>query len=115
MKNLIVIAGPTASGKTAVAIALASHYSAPILSADSRQFYALMDIGTAKPGPEELARVPHLFIGFLRPDEYYNIGRFESDALEKLSGIFESNDIAFMTGGSGLYIQSVCSGLDELP
>ena len=115
MKKLVVIAGPTASGKTSLSIKLALHYQSEILSADSRQFYRKMDIGTAKPSKEELEKVPHHFINSLEIDEKYNVGRFEEDALKKTSLLFNNYDILFLTGGSGLYIDALCKGIDDLP
>ena len=115
MKKLVVIAGPTASGKTSLSIRLALHYQSEILSADSRQFYRKMDIGTAKPSKEELEKVPHHFINSLEIDEKYNVGRFEEEALKKTSLLFNNYDILFLTGGSGLYIDALCKGIDDLP
>ena len=115
MKKLVVIAGPTASGKTSLSIKLALHYQSEILSADSRQFYRKMDIGTAKPSKEELEKVPHHFINSLEIDEKYNVGRFEEEALKKTSLLFNNYDILFLTGGSGLYIDALCKGIDDLP
>ena len=115
MKKLVVIAGPTASGKTSLSIRLALHFKSEILSADSRQFYRKMDIGTAKPSKEELEKVPHHFINSLEIDEKYNVGRFEEEALKKTSLLFNNYDILFLTGGSGLYIDALCKGIDDLP
>ena len=115
MKKLVVIAGPTASGKTSLSIRLALHYQSEILSADSRQFYRKMDIGTAKPSKEELEKVPHHFINSLEIDEKFNVGRFEDEALKKTSLLFNNYDILFLTGGSGLYIDALCKGIDDLP
>ena len=115
MKKLIVIGGPTASGKTGLAIALAKKFHAEIISADSRQFYNKLDIGTAKPSTTELNSVVHHFINFLEPNEDYNIGRFEIDALKKIEELFKTNEHVVLVGGSGLYIQAVCEGIDELP
>ncbi|MDR0363757.1 MAG: tRNA (adenosine(37)-N6)-dimethylallyltransferase MiaA [Bacteroidales bacterium] len=114
-KKLIVVLGPTASGKTATAIALARRYRTEIVSADSRQFYKELKIGTASPTIDELIAAPHHFIGHLSIYDYYNASRFESDAMEKLKDIFIKNDVAIMTGGSGLYIDAVINGIDELP
>jgi tRNA dimethylallyltransferase len=114
-KRLIVITGPTASGKTAITINLAEHFKTEILSADSRQFYRGMDIGTAKPTQEELNRVRHHFIDSLNVDEKYNINLYENDALGILNKLFQNHDVVFMTGGSGMYIDAVCHGMDELP
>ncbi len=114
-KYLVVIGGATATGKTAMAIRVARHFVAEIISADSRQFYREMNIGTAKPKLEELSSVPHHFINSLSINEDYNIGRFEKEALECVRMLHEKNDIVVMTGGSGLYIDAVCYGLDEFP
>lgn len=115
MKKLIVIGGPTASGKTGLAIALAKKFHTEIISADSRQFYNKLDIGTAKPSTTELNSVVHHFINFLEPNEDYNIGRFEIEALKKIEELFKTNEHVVLVGGSGLYIQAVCEGIDELP
>lgn len=112
---LVVIAGPTASGKTALAIQLAQQFQTEILSCDSRQFYRELNIGTAKPTPEELAAAPHHFIGHLSIFEPYNVSRFETDALELLSALFRKHPVVIMVGGSGLYIDAVCKGIDTLP
>jgi tRNA dimethylallyltransferase len=114
-KKLIVIGGPTASGKTDFAIALAQHFGTEILSADSRQFYKEMSIGTAKPQLSDLQKAKHHFIGNLSIHNPYSVGDFERDALGVLNTIFEKNDYAIMVGGTGLYIRAVCEGLDEFP
>ena len=114
-KHLIIIGGPTASGKTALAIRLAQHFSTEIISADSRQFYCEMSIGTAKPTYAELSLAPHHFINNLSIDDTYSVGGFEKEALNALKTIFEKNDVAIMVGGTGLYIRAVCEGLDEFP
>ena len=114
-KYLIVVAGPTASGKTATAIHLAKHYQTVVLSADSRQFYREMQIGTAKPRPEEMEGVPHYFIDSLGIHEDYSVGDFEKEALQALNEVFQSHQLAILTGGSGLFIQAVCQGLDAFP
>lgn len=115
MARLIVIAGPTASGKTALSIELAQELNAEIISADSRQLYRKMDIGTAKPIPAEQSAVPHHFIDILDPGEDYNAGRFEKDAIAFLDDYFLRKDTALLVGGSGLYINAVTQGLDALP
>ena len=115
MKHLIVIAGPTASGKTSISIALAKHYGCEIISADSRQFFNELNIGTAKPTTEEMAGIPHHFIGNLSITENYTAGKFELDALNKLKSLFTKNNIAILVGGSGLYIDAVCQGFDNVP
>lgn len=115
MKKLIVIGGATATGKTAMAIRLAQHFGTEILSADSRQFYREMRIGTAKPSPGELAAAPHHFIDFLSVTASYSVGDFERDALECLEHLYAQREIAILVGGSGLYLKAVCEGLDTFP
>lgn len=114
-KKLIIIAGPTASGKTAAGIALAKHYSTAVVSADSRQFYREMTIGTAKPTPDELATARHYFIDTLSVTERYTAGKYEKDCLELLHQLFMATDTVVMVGGSGLFIKAVCEGFDEFP
>jgi len=115
MPRLVVITGPTAVGKTGIAIHLARHFQTEILSADSRQFFRELKIGTAAPSPEELKAVPHHFIGHLSIHEPYNVSRFETDALTKLTTLFALHDLVLLTGGSGLYINALCHGIDLLP
>lgn len=110
---MVVIAGPTAVGKTALAIQLAKHYETVILSADSRQFYRELTIGTAKPDPEDLLKVPHYFINTKNSDELYGAGHFEKDALTLLNSLFETHQLVFMVGGSGMYIDAVLNGVDD--
>jgi tRNA dimethylallyltransferase len=114
-KTLLVILGATASGKTRLAIEWAQNYQTEIISADARQFYKRMDIGTAKPDAEELAAVKHHFIDTREPWDYYSAGDFEKDALIALNVIFEKQDVAIAVGGSGLYLKALCEGLDEMP
>jgi len=114
-KTLVCIVGPTAAGKTAMAISLAKIWQSEIISADSRQFYREMHIGTAKPSAAELNDVHHHFVGFLSVDQYYSAGDFERDALAKISELFQVHDVVFLVGGSGLFIQAVCRGMDNLP
>jgi len=114
-KYLVVIAGPTAVGKTDVAISLAKAWDTEIISADSRQFYNEMSIGTAKPDFYQLSEVKHHFIGQLTVHDYFNVSKFETEVLELLNTLFIKHDIVFMAGGSGLYIDAVCSGIDNLP
>jgi tRNA dimethylallyltransferase len=115
MKYLIVIGGATATGKTALSIKLAQHFGTEILSADSRQFYRQMSIGTAKPDPSTLAQVQHHFIDSLNIEEAYSVGRFEREALACLEVIYQKHDVAVMVGGSGLFLRAVCEGLDVFP
>ncbi|MEI8007810.1 MAG: tRNA (adenosine(37)-N6)-dimethylallyltransferase MiaA [Bacteroidota bacterium] len=114
-KLLVVLCGPTASGKTAVAVELANSLKTEILSADSRQFYMEMKIGTAFPSDEQLAMVPHHFIGHLHVTDNYNVSRFEKDALDRLDVLFNTYPVVILTGGSGLYLHAVCEGIDILP
>jgi len=114
-KKLIVIGGATATGKTALAIQMAQELDTEVLSADSRQFYQEMSIGTAKPSPAELAAVKHHFINTLSVTDEYSVGDFERDALQVLEGIFQKKDVAVLVGGSGLYLKAVCEGLDAFP
>ncbi len=114
-KELIVIAGPTAVGKTSYAIKLAQRYDTEILSADSRQFYRELQIGTAAPTEEELAAAPHHFIGNLSIHDYYNVSMYEQEAMQLIDDLFQKHDKLIVVGGSGLYIDALCYGIDELP
>jgi len=114
-KYLISIVGPTAVGKTALAIELAKHYKTVILSADSRQFYKEITIGTAKPSHDELNEVKHYFIDNKSVTETYSAGDFERDAMELLLELYKENNIVILVGGSGLYIKALWEGLDEMP
>lgn len=114
-KTLIVIVGPTAIGKTALAIELAKHYQTEIISADSRQFFKEMSIGTAKPSVEELAAAPHHFINSHSITQFFSTGDFEVQALALMEKLFTKHDVLVMVGGSGLYINAVCNGLDDMP
>ncbi|MCF6308168.1 MAG: tRNA (adenosine(37)-N6)-dimethylallyltransferase MiaA [Flavobacteriaceae bacterium] len=114
-KHLICIVGPTAIGKTALSIKIANHFSTEIISADSRQFYKEMKIGTAVPTTEELAAAPHHFIQNRSIFENYSVGDFEKDAIKLLDILFKKHPIIIMVGGSGLYIDAVVKGLDKFP
>ncbi|MCK9219896.1 MAG: tRNA (adenosine(37)-N6)-dimethylallyltransferase MiaA [Bacteroidales bacterium] len=114
-RTLIIISGPTAVGKTDTALLLAKTLKTDILSADSRQFYREMRIGTATPSMDELQLVPHHFIGHLSIHDPYNVSKFETAALEKLDELFLKHPKVIMVGGSGLYIHAVCHGIDQLP
>lgn len=114
-KYLVVITGPTAIGKTATSIALAKHFHSEIISADARQFYKEMRLGTAVPTPAELAQVPHHFIHHISIDQPYNVGDYEREALQCIEERFKHQDLLFLVGGSGLYIDAVIKGLDEFP
>ncbi|WP_432411444.1 tRNA (adenosine(37)-N6)-dimethylallyltransferase MiaA [Rasiella sp. SM2506] len=112
---LICVVGPTAIGKTTLGIAIATHFSTEILSADSRQFFKEMTIGTAVPSAEELAAVPHHFIQSRSLFDAYNVGDFERDALAKLKELFKEHSVVVLVGGSGLYVDAVVKGLDTFP
>ena len=114
-KTLIVVVGPTAIGKTTMAINLAQHFHTEILSADSRQFFKEMEIGTAKPSEAEIAAAPHHFINSHSIDTLFSTGDFEIQALELLETLFLKHSTVIMVGGSGLYIDALCNGLDKLP
>lgn len=113
--TLIVLVGPTAVGKTELSIQLAKHYQTVIISADSRQFYREMTIGTAKPTPEEMQGVPHYFINSHSITQEYNAGTYEQDVLQLLEQLFKKHTCVILTGGSGLYVRAVLDGMDEMP
>lgn len=114
-KTAIIIAGPTASGKTALSIKVAQLFNTAVISADSRQCYKEISIGTAKPSPEELAAAPHYFINSHSIQEEVNAGRYEKLALQYADEIFAGNDIAVICGGTGLYIKAFTDGIDDMP
>ena len=114
-KTLIVVVGPTAIGKTSLAIQLAKHFQTEIISADSRQFFMEMSIGTAKPSEEELAAAPHHFINSHSVTQLFSTGDFEIQALALVEKLFAKHDVLVMVGGSGLYINAICNGLDDMP
>jgi tRNA dimethylallyltransferase len=114
-KFLLTIAGPTAVGKTQVAIEIAKHFNTEIINADSRQIYREMKIGTAVPSSAQMEAVPHHFIGSRSIQEYYNASLFEQDAVALLDRLFISHDLVVMTGGSGMYMDAVCNGIDDFP
>lgn len=113
--TLIVVVGPTGSGKTSLSIELARHYHAPIISTDSRQVYRGLAIGTAQPTAEELAAAKHYFIADRDVENDFNCGRYEVEALALLDELFKTNDYVVAVGGSGLYVQALCEGMDSLP
>jgi tRNA dimethylallyltransferase len=114
-KTLIIIAGPTAAGKTALAIQIAKHFKTEIISADSRQFYREMNIGTAKPSKEELEVIPHHLINSHSIVDSFSVGDFEKEVINLLEKLFKSLDKVVLVGGSGLFINAICNGFDELP
>lgn len=115
MKTLVIVTGPTASGKTSLAIELAETLDTEIVSADSRQLFRGLPVGTAAPTPEELARVRHHLVGVLDLHDYYSAARFEEDALAILDRIWQRSDYAVMCGGSMMYIDAITKGIDQLP
>jgi tRNA dimethylallyltransferase len=114
-KTLIVLLGPTGVGKTEISLRLASNFACPIVSSDSRQFYRELKIGTAAPTPSELARATHYFIGSHSIFDTYNAGEYEADVMRLLEKLFQKNDVVMLVGGSMMYIDAVCNGIDEIP
>lgn len=115
MPTLLILLGPTAVGKTELSLRLADCFHCPILSADSRQLYRDLPIGTAAPTPEQLARTKHYFVGTLGLQDYYSASRYEADALATLEREFRDHEVMVMTGGSMMYIDAVCEGIDDIP
>ena len=113
--TLIVILGPTAVGKTGLTLSLAEHYACPILNCDSRQIYRDMRIGTAAPTQEQLDRVRHYFVGQLNLDEYYSAAKYEQEVLQLTSELFKTHNTLILSGGSMMYIDAVCNGIDDIP
>ena len=114
-KTLIVITGPTAVGKTALCLDIAKHFDIPIINADSRQIFRELKIGTARPTEEQMREVKHYFVGMLGLEDYYSASLFEQQVLELLEQLFQTHDYALMTGGSMMYIDAVCDGIDDIP
>ena len=115
MPTLIVLIGPTGVGKTELSLTIAEKYHTPILSSDSRQLYADLRIGTAAPTPDQLARVPHFFVGTLNLTVYYSAAQYEAEVLKKLDELFTTHPVVLMTGGSMMYVDAVCKGIDDIP
>lgn len=113
--TLIVVVGPTGSGKSALAVELARHYKAPVISTDSRQVFRGLPIGTAQPTAEELAAAKHYFIADREVEDDFNCGKYEVEALALLEQLFKENEYVVAVGGSGLYVQALCEGMDDLP
>ena len=114
-KTLIVITGPTAVGKTALCLDIASHFNIPVINADSRQIYRELKIGTAAPTEQQLRQVRHYFVGILELDDYYSASIYEQQVLELLESQFVHSDYALLSGGSMMYIDAVCNGIDDIP
>ena len=114
-KTLIVITGPTAVGKTALCLEIAKHFDIPIINADSRQIYKELKIGTASPTSEQMQQVPHYFVGSLSLNDYYSASLFEQQVLERLEQQFLTKNYALLSGGSMMYIDAVCDGIDDIP
>lgn len=115
MKTLIVLVGPTGVGKTETSLNIAENYSIPIINADSRQIFSEIPIGTAAPTAEQQRRVKHFFVGNHSITDYYSASLYEEDVLQLLDTLFSQSDIAMMCGGSMMYIDAVCNGIDDIP
>ena len=115
MKTLVVITGPTAVGKTEICMRIAQHYGIPIINADSRQIFRELKIGTAAPTEEQQRQVRHYFVGSLSIDDYYSASMYEQDVMKLLDTLFDTSDYALLTGGSMMYIDAVCNGIDDIP
>lgn len=115
MKNLLVLLGPTGVGKTELSLLLAERLGSPIINADSRQIYKDIEIGTASPTAEELARVEHFFVHTLALDEYYSAAEYEKDVMQLLPQLFQSHDTVLLSGGSMMYVDAVTKGIDDIP
>lgn len=113
--TLIVLIGPTGIGKTDLSLNIAEHYNTEIISADSRQIYADLKIGTAAPTPEQLARVKHHFVGTLQLTDYYSAAQYEAEVMKKLDELFKRHNVIVLTGGSMMYVDAVCKGIDDIP
>ena len=114
-KTLIVLIGPTGVGKTDLSIKIAEKYGSPIISADSRQLYSDLKIGTAAPTEEYLKRVKHYFVGTLKLTDYYSAAQYESEVISLLEDLFKRNNTILLTGGSMMYIDAICKGIDDIP
>ena len=115
MKTLIVLIGPTGVGKTELSLRLAEHFGTCIISADSRQLYADLKIGTAAPTPEQLQRVRHYFVGTLQLTDYYSAAQYEAEVLQLLEQLYTRHEVVLLTGGSMMYVDAVCKGIDDIP
>lgn len=115
MKTLVVVIGPTGVGKTELCLRVAEHYGTPIVNADSRQIFAELPIGTAAPTKEQQQRVQHFFVGTHHVDDYYSAAMYEHDAINTLNALFKTHDIVVLSGGSMMYVDAVCKGIDDIP
>lgn len=115
IKTLIVLIGPTGVGKTDLSLELAEKYDSPIISADSRQLYSRLKIGTAAPTEEQLKRIKHYFVGILNLDEYYSAAQYELEVINLLNELFSKHNVIVLTGGSMMYIDAICNGIDDIP
>lgn len=115
MPTLIVLIGPTGVGKTELSLRIAEHFKTHIISSDSRQLYADLKIGTAAPTPEQLRRVPHHFVGTLQLTDYYSAAQYESEVLAVLDDLFKQHNVVLLTGGSMMYVDAICKGIDDIP
>lgn len=115
MPALIVLIGPTGVGKTELSLRIAEHFHTHIVSSDSRQLYADLKIGTAAPTPQQLQRVPHHFVGTLQLTDYYSAAQYEAEALAVLDNLFKQQDVVLLTGGSMMYVDAICKGIDDIP
>ena len=113
--TLIVLIGPTGVGKTELSLSIAEHFHTCIVSSDSRQLYADLKIGTAAPTPDQLARAPHHFVGTLKLTDYYSAAQYEAEVLAKLEELFQQNEVVVLTGGSMMYVDAICKGIDDIP
>ncbi|MDR0844504.1 MAG: AAA family ATPase, partial [Tannerella sp.] len=115
MNTLLVLLGPTGVGKTALSLQIAEKYHAPVVSADSRQLYKELVIGTAAPAPSQLAQVKHYMVGTLALTDYYSASRYEENVLSLLQEIYQTHPTVVLTGGSMMYIDAICGGIDDIP
>lgn len=115
MPTLIVLIGPTGVGKTELSLSLAKHFHTEIISADSRQLFHELKIGTAAPTPEQLKRIPHHFVGTLNLDDYYSAAQYEEEVMQALEELFKTHPVVILTGGSMMYIDAICKGIDDIP
>ena len=114
-KTLIVLIGPTGVGKTELSLRIAEHFKTSIISSDSRQLYAELKIGTAAPTPEQLKRVPHYFVGTLQLTDSYSAAQYETEVMSLLELLFKQHDVVLLTGGSMMYVDAICKGIDDIP